>query len=230
MYVICRLVADFLPRFSPVLAPALAPWAYTPIDLSQTAPELAAVDLSVPEELAAYIHNYCHRHKALIAYGGYLEPRNLYKRSPHFNQHNPDTERNIHLGVDFWAAAGTPVVAPLAGVVHSFQDNQGLGDYGPTILLEHQLDNLHFYTLYGHLSRTSLLGIAEGQCVAAGQAIAELGTAEVNGVYAPHLHFQLIRDLQGLHGDYPGVCSARELDFYAVNCPDPKLLLGLGLV
>lgn len=224
----CTQLATLSPNFIPVVAPALASWAYTPIDLSTDASELAAVDLTAPDAMMAYIQDYCRRQQALIAYGGYLERRNLYKRSRHFNQQDPETERTIHLGVDFWTSAETPVVAPLAGTVHSFQDNQGLGDYGPTIILEHHVEGLHFHSLYGHLSRASLLGLAVGQSVAAGQTIAYLGTASVNGVYAPHLHFQLIRDMQGRFGDYPGVCSTQDLDFYAHNCPDPKLLLGLA--
>lgn len=223
----CTQLAGLLPNFVPVVAPKLASWAYTSIDLSTNVPELTAIDLTAPSAMMTYIQNYCHRHQALIAYGGYLERRDLYKHSTRFNQQDPKTERNIHLGVDFWTSAETPVVAPLAGVVHSFQDNQGLGNYGPTIILEHAIDGLHFYTLYGHLSRASLLGLAVGQSVAAGQTIAYLGTALVNGIYAPHLHFQVIRDLQGNIGDYPGVCSAQNRDFYAKNCPDPKLLLGL---
>ena len=50
---------------------------------------------------------------------------------------------------------------------------------------------------------------------------------EVNGDYPPHLHFQIINDLQGNFGDYLGVCSANELDFYKENCPDPNLILKL---
>jgi murein DD-endopeptidase MepM/ murein hydrolase activator NlpD len=213
--------------FIPVVAPSIARESYLHIDLSQTAKELASVDLTAPEDLAAYIDGYCRRRNALIAYGGYLEIRNLYQRSAHFNQQDPSTERNIHLGVDFWAAAGTPVVAPIAGKMHSFQDNKGLGDYGPTIILEHEQNGTHFYTLYGHLNRAALKYLAKGQTVAAGTTIAALGTAAVNGEYAPHLHFQVIRDLQGKAGDYPGVCNGLDLDFYQQNCPDPKLLLGL---
>jgi hypothetical protein len=31
----------------------------------------------------------------------------------------------------------------------------------------------------------------------------------------------LIRDMQEFQGDYPGVCSQRDVAFYANNCPDP---------
>ena len=52
-----------------------------------------------------------------------------------------------------------------------------------------------------------------------------LGESLVNVDYAPHLHFQLIRDMEGNLGDYPGVSSKRKLEFYIDNCPNPDLLL-----
>ena len=94
-------------------------------------------------------------------------------------------------------------------------------------MLEHELEGYVFYTLYGHLSVKSLEGKQVGQKVEKGDLIATLGKAEVNGDYPPHLHFQIIKDLQGKTGDYPGVCNIQELEFYTSNCPDPKLLLKL---
>lgn len=213
--------------FVPVGAPSMPRHAYCPIDLSKDAQALKAVDLTDAQAMEQYIEAYCRRQKAAIAYGGYLEARNLYQRSAHFNQQDPSTERTIHLGIDFWAAAGTPVVAAATGVVHSFQDNQGLGNYGPTILLSHEWAGGRFHTLYGHLSRASLEGLEAGQAIAAGQPIGALGVAAVNGDYAPHLHFQVILELGDWWGDYPGVCSAGEVDYYRANCPDPAWLLGL---
>lgn len=59
----------------------------------------------------------------------------------------------------------------------------------------------------------------------AGDKIGAVGSAKVNGEYAPHLHFQIIEDLQGNSGDYPGVSSKEDIEFYLKNCPDPNLLL-----
>ena len=104
-----------------------------------------------------------------------------------------------------------------------------MGNYGPTIILEHQVENLTFYTLYGHLSLDSINKIKIGQQFKKSETIATLGDATVNGDYAPHLHFQIIKDM-GVHkGDYPGVCSAADLDFYLKNCPDPNLLLKINV-
>jgi len=102
-----------------------------------------------------------------------------------------------------------------------------LGNYGPTIILEHQTEHGLIHTLYGHLSRASLTNITVGQPIKAVDQLAELGSAEVNGDYPPHLHFQLIMDMAEYTGDYPGVCAAEDLHFYKENCPDPMELLRL---
>jgi len=91
--------------------------------------------------------------------------------------------------------------------------------------LKHDINNVVFYTLYGHLSLESLWQLEVGVEVKQGEQIATLGTAEVNGDYPPHLHYQIIRDIQNYKGDYPGVCSKQDIEFYKQNCPDPNLLL-----
>jgi len=153
-----------------------------------------------------------------IGFGGYLENRVIYETYANFATSSADF-RNIHLGMDFWTKAGTPVFAPLAGEVHSFQVNPGSGNYGPTIILYHPAENI--YSLYGHLASEDLVALKVGEPVAAGQLLCHLGKPEENGGWPPHLHFQLIRDMQGMRGDYPGVCSQRDVSFYAQNCPDP---------
>lgn len=163
-----------------------------------------------------------------IGAGGYLEERGIYA-SPIF-QRGDEEPRKLHLGVDFFTAAGTPVRAPLAGRVHSFQINDGELDYGPTILLQHEMEeDLTFWTLYGHLSAESLTGLQVGGFVARGQTLATLGESGINGGWAPHLHFQIILDLQGRSGDFPGVCKVSERDQWAEICPSPYELLGLHL-
>jgi peptidoglycan LD-endopeptidase LytH len=153
-----------------------------------------------------------------IGYGGYLEHRIVYEAHENFATDAADF-RNIHLGMDFWTTAGTPVFAPLDGVVHSFQVNEGSGNYGPTIILYHPAEKI--FSLYGHLANDDLKHLKVGDIIAAGQLLCHLGNPSENGGWPPHLHFQLIRDMQGFQGDYPGVCSKRDVEFYANNCPNP---------
>ena len=111
--------------------------------------------------------------------------------------------------------------------MHSFKNNTNYGDYGPTIILKHHINDIEFYTLYGHLSMESIVNTSVGQFFKQGEQIATLGDVSINGDYAPHLHFQIIKDIQDYKGDYPGVCSKQDLDFYLNNCPDPNMLLKL---
>ena len=200
---------------------------YVAIDLSKQNEDLKLFDVSSSKAWEIYINNYLKKANKKVAYGGYLEHRNLYDRSAYFSSQTEEAQRNIHLGLDLWCPAGTDILAAFNGVIHSFNDNTNFGDYGPTIILEHTLENHKFYTLYGHLSRASLQNIEVGQSIKQGDVIAQLGDAKVNGDYAPHLHFQIIKDLQGKVGDYPGVCSAKDLEFYKQNTIDPKPILGL---
>jgi murein DD-endopeptidase MepM/ murein hydrolase activator NlpD len=200
---------------------------YIPLDLSITNFELKTINISSSNELETFVFDYLKRNKARVAFGGYNEERNIYQRSTFFKQKDADTERNIHLGMDLWITAGTPVFAPLDATVHSFKNNLNFGDYGPTINLEHKIQGVKFYTLYGHLSLKSIENLKVGQTFKQGEQLATLGDAKVNGDYPPHLHFQIIKDIQGFKGDYPGVCSKKDLQFYLNNCPDPNLLLKL---
>lgn len=136
--------------------------------------------------------------------------------------------RRLHLGTDIWGLAGTPVYAPLGGMVHSFAFNDHFGDYGATLILLHQLDGLPFYTLYGHLSLRDIAHISEGQYVNRGQEIAHFGQPHENGHWPPHLHFQIIFDIGLYEGDYPGVCRYAERERYLSNCPDPDLVLQMN--
>jgi murein DD-endopeptidase MepM/ murein hydrolase activator NlpD len=222
---------EFLKRISSkplyVLDSKIPLQSYIPIDLSESNQELHKVDTSSSKDLETYIFNYIKSNKGRVAYGGYTEVRNLYTRSPYFNNRDSASQRNIHLGMDLWIEAGTPVFAPLDATVHSFANNTNYGDYGPTIILKHNINDIEFYTLYGHLSKEAVANMSIGHFIRQGDQIATLGDASVNGDYAPHLHFQIIKDIQDYKGDYPGVCSKEDLAFYANNCPDPNVLLKL---
>ena len=155
--------------------------------------------------------------------GGYAEDREMYARSRVFDGYG--APRRLHLGIDIWAPAGTPVFAPLSGAVHSVGIRDEAGDYGGVLILSHELDGQVFHTLYGHLSR-SVGEWKAGDRVRAGQCIARLGSPSENGYWPPHLHFQAIRDMEGMTGDYPGVCRRADRERYLKNCPDPTPLLG----
>lgn len=204
--------------------------SYHILDFSASNPDLdpnrqPPLDLTNTAAFSDYVFGKLREAGTAVGVGGYNEHRVIYRRSPHFSQ---TTEpRVIHLGIDLWAEAGTPVFAPLDGVVHSFNDNNNFGDYGPTIILEHEDNGKPLYSLYGHLSRQSLKGLFEGKSIKAGQQIAEIGPYPENGDWPPHLHFQLMTDMLGLKGDFPGVCSLSDRDRFLAICPNPNRFLGI---
>ena len=144
--------------------------------------------------LAAFVEAERKRLKADVLWGGYLEQRRIYDQSAHFAA--LENRRDIHLGIDFWTKEGAEVVAALGGTIHSFQNNPGFRDYGPTIILQHEFDGQTFHSLYGHLHLADLTRLEVGMHVKAGEKIGHIGNAEENGQWPPHLHFQLIFDMQ----------------------------------
>lgn len=193
------------------------------LDLTIGNKELDAETIADMQKFAQWVENKLHVSGCRYGIGGYMENRTIYAFSALFN--NGDTVRRHHLGMDIWGTAGTPVYSPLCGKVHSFNDNNNPGDYGPTVILEHNLDGLMLYTLYGHLSRKNLNVLHIGMRVERGQQIGVFGDMNENGQWPPHLHFQLMFDMEGKRGDYPGVCSLEEKERYRQNTPDPQLLL-----
>lgn len=180
------------------------------------------IDLKTNKGLSDCIERQLSDSGSIIGYGGYLEDRDIYRRSAHFEK---DGEyRSIHLGLDIWAKAGTGIYAPIEGQVHSWEYNGAPYDYGATIILEHQIEQWQFHTIYGHLSRKDLQGLEKGKSIEAGRQFCHIGKEEDNGGWVPHLHFQIIMNMQGKEGDYPGVAPPSEKEWYAQNCPDPALL------
>ena len=86
--------------------------------------------------------------------------------------------RGRHLGADFRAPHGTPVVAPNAGRVVLADDYYFSGN---TVILDHG-DGL--YSLVAHLSR---IGVRAGAHVERGDAIGDSG--ETGRVTGPHVHW-----------------------------------------
>ncbi|WP_255298422.1 M23 family metallopeptidase [Brevibacillus dissolubilis] len=110
-----------------------------------------------------------------------------FKLTSHFGYRNdPFTGKTAyHDGVDLAAPTGTPVYAPLDGVVAFAGTMRG---YGNTILLRHG----GVLTLYGHLH---VIGVVKGQAVKKGETIGQVGsTGRSTG---PHLHWGAYRSAFG---------------------------------
>jgi 4-aminobutyrate aminotransferase-like enzyme/Ser/Thr protein kinase RdoA (MazF antagonist) len=159
-----------------------------------------------------------------VGLGRYAEARPFYT-SALFAGSEP---RTVHLGVDAFVPAGQPVLAPLEGTVLSVQDNAGPLNYGPTVMLQHEAqgERPKFYTLYGHLSRKTLTSTKPGRRLRRGDILGWVGESCENGGWPPHVHVQVIADLLGYHGDFPGVAAPSQRAVWLSICPDPSPLLG----
>jgi peptidoglycan LD-endopeptidase LytH len=197
------------------------------MDFTVTNASLTAELLEDTEKFSEYITTQLQQSGNRYGIGGYNENRTVYSRSKHFDTMDGTEPRRLHLGIDIWGAAGTPIFAPMGGMVHSFAFNNHFGDYGATIVLLHQLDGVGFYTLYGHLSLKDIAVLNEGQYINRGEEFAHFGMPPENGHWPPHLHFQVIQDMHLKEGDYPGVCKMSEREKYLANCPDPDLMLNM---
>jgi murein DD-endopeptidase MepM/ murein hydrolase activator NlpD len=96
-------------------------------------------------------------------------------------------------------------------------------DYGATIILQHQLEGLVFYTLYGHLTLASLETLSIGKEIKKGEPFTAMGNRNENGGWVPHLHFQIVKNMMNKEGDFPGVASDMMLPEFYLNCPDPNV-------
>jgi murein DD-endopeptidase MepM/ murein hydrolase activator NlpD len=199
------------------------------LDFTENNKELDKNILAHTNRFIQHINDKLQQAGAKYGIGGYAEHRTVYSRSKVFDATSPGEEpRRLHLGIDIWGKPHTAVIAPLNGIVHSFAFNDNFGDYGATIILSNRLEEFSFYTLYGHLSLNSLKNLNGGERIEKGDVFAEFGIPLENGHWPPHLHFQIIIDLQGYEGDYPGVCKFSEREKYLDNCPDPDLILQLN--
>ncbi len=201
------------------------------LDLSVSSPDAgpgAALDAAA---FTRWIDAQCATHPSGAAIGRWNEPRLLYQ-SRGFGEAGGGTvggtARTIHIGLDIFAAEGTPVRAPLDGVVFTVADNAGELDYGPTVVLEHGTSEGHrCHTLYGHLSRGCLTELTPGTVLRAGTPFATIGGSAVNGGWPPHLHLQLILTAPDPGGDYPGVAPPDWRTLWTAICPNPAVLAGL---
>lgn len=208
------------------LFPTIARKEIHPLDLGLSSTWIGSADEA--DDLDFFQFKVEHLQKevpALIIAGGYLEPRALYTSEAYDRLGNNGKEsRTVHLGIDFWVPASTPVHALFDGEVVTAVNDAGHKEYGGLVILKHKAGNLPFYTLHGHLSVESALKHRAGEIIRKGDQIGRIGLPPENGNWAPHLHFQLMLSLLQYVDDFPGVAYPDEVDVWKGICPDPNLL------
>lgn len=112
-----------------------------------------------------------------------------YLSSGFGTRYNPVTnKRETHLGTDWGAPTGSPVMAAARGQV-TYADPDG--DSGNLIVIDH---GNGWVTKYAHLD---LMAVREGDCVTKG---ATIGTVGLTGATSkPHLHFEVLHHGESLN-------------------------------
>ena len=106
-----------------------------PLDFTEQNGELTAEIIEDTGRFSEYISGQLERAGAKFGIGGYAEHRTVYSRSRVFDAPVPGEEpRRLHLGIDIWGKAGTPVFAFMYSSINSFALNDQYGDYGSTIV------------------------------------------------------------------------------------------------
>lgn len=130
-------------------------------------------------------------------------------------------KRFIHLGLDIIVPLGTALHAPLDAVVAAAGYESGEGNYGSFVLLRHSSPHFTtFYSLYGHLRRSSLP--LTGSSLNAGEPFAEIGDFHENGNWFYHTHLQILTEKGFELGCISkGYCSENDLKEMDDLCPSP---------
>lgn len=152
-----------------------------------------------------------------------------------YNEHRPSMytgdlfereSRTIHMGIDIGGPVGTPIHAPLPGVIAYQGYNPEPFDYGHVIVSKHTHHTLGtFWILFGHLSQSSIELRSIGQSFNSGDILGYFGDKSDNGGWNPHLHIQISKIDPKTH-DMPGVVSHEQRTQALQDYPDPRLILG----
>jgi 4-aminobutyrate aminotransferase-like enzyme/Ser/Thr protein kinase RdoA (MazF antagonist) len=167
--------------------------------------------------------------QANVWLGFYNEPRLIYT-APAFRMGpwKASNRRTVHIAIDVFADEGSKLFAPLDGEVFTAEYRDSQLDYGGVIILKHTTPNKdEFFTLYGHLDPIFLNNLKVGDKIEKGQSFCQLGAPDLNGGWAPHVHFQLALTTDGMEADWPGVADPDDLNFWNAICPNPASLLNL---
>ncbi|UII34646.1 aminotransferase class III-fold pyridoxal phosphate-dependent enzyme [Fulvivirga ulvae] len=190
------------------------------------------IDLSVGSKKLGNAYNYASKERVdlrikriledadhTIGYGRYGEVRPFYNSSEYQKRTDDGfLPKARALGVDFFSFESRGVMAAYDGVVHSVLRSGNEA----TIILSHKVEGIPFFTLYKHLSTSSIKDVVKGKAIKQGVLIAKIGSEGVHGVRLHHLHFQIIYDLLGYEMNFPATASSDEWNVWSQICPDPS--------
>ena len=227
---IVRWLQEHSAEIGPIVEPDLQAENIPVFDLSAGSPEIGNIlETCDTGLLAQKLSGRMQAARSPVGIGRYNEARIIHTSiEQHVDTNDGPAWPTIHLGLDLFLAAGSPVYAPLAGVVHSFSQHDESGG-SATLVLEHTIneDRLTFYTLYGNVSPESLSALHKGMRLEQGMPIARISGESSGESLPPHLHVQLTTDMLDRQGDFPAYVLPGERDVWRSLCPDPNLIVGI---
>ena len=187
-------------------------------DFSKHNHDLKYIAINDPEVLDRHICDTLQKNRRRWGYGGWGEHRTFYESEGVSNQ-------DIHLGLDIWLPADTPIYAPFTGTIHGYQDHADRKGSGPTIVTRHAIGETTFWILFANLSKNSLESVKVGKTVRSGDEIARVGAKHENGGWPAHVHLQIISDMTGHIDHFPQYAKQSEKEHYLRICPNPESLI-----
>jgi hypothetical protein len=178
-----------------------------------------------PANQAAFLRQLHTANNWDYSYGGYLEDRSILWRG-----HYHDPSKMIHLGIDFNVPECTEVCLPYLGkpVLRTFDRDQNGGWGGRMDFYSEKFftPNIGFYFILGHLDPESMIDLTDSYLGKGVVTIGKVGTSNVNGGWAPHLHLQIVSK-----AEYESYADPMQIDGYGggedlrVRFPDPESLV-----
>jgi 4-aminobutyrate aminotransferase-like enzyme/Ser/Thr protein kinase RdoA (MazF antagonist)/murein DD-endopeptidase MepM/ murein hydrolase activator NlpD len=162
-----------------------------------------------------------------LGIGSWGEERPVYSSDAFKSVFAPELRRELHLGLDLFAPAGTNVRTPLDGVVVDLFETDVPLDYGHAVLLKHEPHGHVFYSLWGHLSAQTVKNRKLGERLKAGDIIGQFGKPSENGNWQPHVHIQLVTYAAPKAADVIGAGEKDYMALWSELFPDPARFIGL---
>ena len=189
-------------------------------DFSSKNPDNLNCDPAKFYQFQEYVFSELDLNKKFWGVGKYLEERSSLLR---FYPQMIEEERVIHLGLDIIVPAGFKLFSPISGKVHLASKEEGLGNFGGIIILEHEIGEVRFYTMYGHLNSNHIVEV--GQTVNAGEHFANIGESQDSGGWFTHTHLQILTEKAMQEGrSNQGYIAKKDLDQIENLFPSPYFL------
>ncbi|MDW3192228.1 MAG: peptidoglycan DD-metalloendopeptidase family protein [Cytophagales bacterium] len=156
-------------------------------NFSSNNPRTSEYNLTDFHEFNQMIFDEMERSSCQWGIGKYLEERkNILRDYPNIIEE----QRYYHLGLDIIVPYDTPMFCPLDADVFKIGKEQQIGNYGGYVMLKHEINEIVFYSFYGHLKTPHMVSV--GDKLESGEVFARIGQESDSGGWFCHTHLQIL--------------------------------------